>query len=282
VSTLVVSDLDRTLIYSSRALLLGPDQLPLSGVEVHDGAQSSFMTTAAAQALAVLATANTFVPVTTRVPEQFERVTLPGPPAPYAIAANGGVLYVDGAPDRSWSAAVARRLAAEFPLSEVWAHAAQICRPDWTVKLRNAAGLFCYAVVRPNRLPAGFVADVGGWAAERGWRISLQGRKLYWVPESLTKSAAVAEVARRIDADVVLAAGDSVLDIDLLLHATLGIHPRHGELYECGWSAPNVVQTAAVGVRAGEEIVRWFGAAVRRLSAGDAVAVPVGQRPPRR
>ncbi len=279
---LVVSDLDRTLIYSSRALLLAPGRVPLSCVEVHDGAQSSFMTTAAAQALAVLATDNTFVPVTTRVPEQFERVTLPGPPAPYAIAANGGVLYVEGVPDRDWSAAVARTLAGEFPLPEVWAHAAQICRPEWTVKLRNAAGLFCYAVVRPNRLPAGFVADVGGWAAERGWRISLQGRKLYWVPESLTKFAAVAEVARRVDADVVLAAGDSVLDIDLLLHATLGIHPRHGELYECGWSAPNVVQTAAMGVLAGEEIVSWFGDAASRLSGGAAVAAPAGQRPPQR
>jgi hypothetical protein len=282
VSTLIVSDLDRTLIYSARALLLAPDRLPLSCVEVHDGAPSSFMTSAAAQALAVLATDNTFVPVTTRVPAQFERVTLPGPPAAYAIAANGGVLYVDGAPDRSWSAAVARRLAAEFPLSEVWAHAGQICHPDWTVKLRNAAGLFCYAVVRPNRLPAGFVADVGGWAAERGWRISLQGRKLYWVPEPLTKSAAVAEVARRIDAHVVLAAGDSVLDIDLLLHATLGIHPRHGELFESGWSAPNVVQAAAAGVRAGQEIVEWFAATVARVSGGDAVAAPAGRGSPRR
>ena len=70
-----------------------------------------------------------------------------------------------------------------------------MCRPEFTVKLRNAAGLFCYAVVHPHRLPTGFVEDVSGWAAERGWRTSLQGRKLYWVPDRLTKSSAVAEVA---------------------------------------------------------------------------------------
>jgi hypothetical protein len=282
VSALVASDLDRTLIYSPGALSLGPEEVPLTCVEVHDGEQASFMTATAAGALVDLQAACAFVPVTTRVPEQFERVTLPGPLPRFAIAANGGVLYVDGVRDRGWSAGVARALAAEVPLSEVWAHAAQICRPEWTIKLRNADGLFCYAVVRPNRLPPGFVADISGWAAERGWRISLQGRKLYWVPELLTKSAAVDEVARRIGATVVLAAGDSFLDTDLLLHADLGIHPRHGELFDSGWSAPNVVQTAAAGVCAGEQIVSWFADTAARFSGGGAVSARAGQGSPRR
>jgi hypothetical protein len=281
-TTIVASDLDRTLIYSAQALLLAPDESPLVCVEVHDGEQSSFVTAAAAEALADLAAATTFVPVTTRVPEQFERVTLPGPVPGFAVAANGGVLYVDGVPDPGWSAAVARSLAAGFPLSEVWAHAAQVCRPEWTVKLRNGSGMFCYAVVRRNRLPPGFVVEVGGWAAERGWRVSLQGRKLYWVPEILTKSAAVAEIGRRVGAEVVLAAGDSLLDIDLLLHADLGIHPGHGELHDTGWSAPNVTATAAAGVRAGEEIVRWFAETSARVSGAGAAAAPTGPAAPRR
>jgi hypothetical protein len=281
VTVLVASDLDRTLIYSSRALLMTHDESPLVCVEVHDGQDASFMTAAAAHTLVELSANTVFVPVTTRMPEQFERVTLPGPPPRFAVAANGGVLYVDGLPDRAWSAGVARSLAAQFPLAEVWAHAAQICRPEWTVKLRNVAGMFCYALVRPHRLPPGFVADVSGWAAERGWRISLQGRKLYWVPEMLTKSAAVVEAARRADADVVLAAGDSLLDTDLLLHADLGIHPQHGELFETGWSAPNVVATTGAGVRAGQEIVRWFAATTALLSAGGGAAKPTRPVAPR-
>lgn len=268
-NVLAASDLDRTLIYSTKASRLGGDKPPVVCVEIHDGKQVSFMTAVAAQALVPLAAACTLVPVTTRIPAQFERVTLPGPAPKYAIAANGGLLYVDGVLDRAWSAGVARQLVDGFPLSDVWKQAGHVCRPEWTIKLRNAAELFCYAVVRPDRLPAGFVSDLSGWAAERGWRISLQGRKLYWVPEALTKSAAVAEIARRIDAGLVLAAGDSLLDTDLLLAADLGIHPRHGELYDTGWSAPNVVQTAAAGVGAGEQIVTWFAATVTRLSAGD-------------
>lgn len=248
---------------------LGTEKPPVVCVEVHDGKPVSFMTAVAAQALVSLAAVSTVVPVTTRVSEQFERVRLTGPAPRYAIAANGGLVYVDGAVDRGWSAGVARVLAGQFPLSAVWEYAGHICRPEWTTKLRNAAGLFCYAVVRPDRLPDGFVGDLSGWAAERGWRISLQGRKLYWVPEALTKSAAVAEVAQRIGADLVLAAGDSILDTDLLLGADRGIHPRHGELYDTGWSAPNVTRTAAAGVCAGEQIVRWFAETIARDSGRD-------------
>jgi hypothetical protein len=269
VSVLAASDLDRTLIYSTKASQLGDQKPPVVCVEVHDGKQASFMTEVAAHAIVPLAASCTLVPVTTRVPTQFERVILPGPAPKYAIAGNGGMLYVDGVLDRTWSAGVARELAGGFPLADVWEQAGHVCRPEWTIKLRNAAELFCYAVVHPNRLPEGFVSDIGGWAAERGWRVSLQGRKLYWVPEALTKSAAVAEIARRIDADLVLAAGDSLLDTDLLLAADLGIHPRHGELYDTGWSAPNVVQTTDAGVCAGEQIVAWFAATVARVSGGD-------------
>jgi hypothetical protein len=260
-SVLIASDLDRTLIYSNKARQLGADDGPSTCVEIHDNKQASFMSVAAAEQLVELAAATTFVPVTTRIAEQYRRVTLPGPPPRYAIVANGGVLLVDGAPDKGWGRHIERGLAESLKLDDVWSHVAQVCHPEFTVKLRNASGLFCYAVVRPDRLPEGFVDDISGWAAERGWRTSLQGRKLYWVPERLTKSAAVAEVAARIDASLVLAAGDSLLDVDMLLAADRGIHPRHGELHDQGWSAPTVTSTTASGITAGAEIVNWFSVA---------------------
>jgi hypothetical protein len=221
------------------------------------------MTASCAAALGRLAVLGELVPVTTRINAQYRRVTLPGPPPRYAVTTNGGEILEDGKPDRVWAKEVAARLADGFPLEEVWSQASHVCHPEFTVKLRNADDMFCYAVVRPKHLPPGFVEDVSGWAAERGWRTSLQGHKLYWVPESLTKSAAVREVARRLDAELVLAAGDSLLDVDLLLAADRGIHPRHGELFEQGWSAPGVACTAASGELAGEEIAAWFEAAAR-------------------
>jgi hypothetical protein len=257
-TVLVASDLDRTLIYSRNAARLGEGRPSLRCVEVYEGDPASYMTVAAARSLEALARTAVFVPVTTRIPQQFARVSLPGPPPRYAITANGGQLLVDGEADPAWSRRVANELAGTVPLAEVWAQVSRVCRADFTLKLRNAADLFCYAVMRTEALPTGFVEDVTGWAAERGWRTSLQGRKLYWVPEALTKSAAMAEVGRRVGAHLTLAAGDSLLDVDLLLGADRSIHPSHGELFDQGWSAPRVERTTQRGVLAGEEILTWF------------------------
>ena len=272
--TLFACDLDRTLVYSPKARHLGADDSPTICVEVHNGKPASFMTAAAGRALEVLAASGVFVPVTTRTVEQYRRVLLPGPDPRFAITTNGGVLLVDARPHADWTRRVTRVLAASVPMQEVWDHAGHVCRPAFTDKLRNASGLFCYAVVHPHRLPPDFLADVSGWAAERGWRTSLQDKKLYWVPDGLTKSAAVAEVAARTGCRRVLAAGDSLLDVDLLLAADLAIHPRHGELYEQGWSAPTATTTVASGILAGEQIVIWFsthaGSAVRAVGMGEA------------
>jgi phosphoserine phosphatase len=256
---LVATDLDRTLIYSRGAVEAhGDERRRLTVVERHDGKDASWMTREAAVQFAALAAHALVVPVTTRTPEQWHRVCLPGARPRYAITANGGVLLVDGRADATWSRVVADELARAAPLREIWEHASRICRPEWTVKLRNARGLFCYAVLHRKRVPPGFVAEAAAWAAARGWRLSLQGRKLYWVPQSLTKSAAVAEVAARSGTSLTVAAGDSLLDADLLEAADRGIAARHGELVASGWRHPTVAITDGLGVRAGAEIVQWF------------------------
>jgi hydroxymethylpyrimidine pyrophosphatase-like HAD family hydrolase len=256
---LVATDLDRTLIYSKGAIeAFGHSAVELIPVERHEGKDSSWMTVFAAKTFARLADAAVVVPVTTRTPEQWHRVQLPGRAPRYAITANGGVLLVDGRIDRSWDRVVAAGLAEVAPLREVWEHASRVCRPEWTVKLRNARGLFCYAVLHRKRLPPGFLAETAAWAADRGWQLSMQGRKLYWVPKSLTKSAAVAEVARRAGTSRTLAAGDSLLDADMLEAADRGIVARHGELAASGWRWPTVSVTTASGIQAGAEIVAWL------------------------
>lgn len=258
-SVLVASDLDQTLIYSRGALAAhGDGGNALVAVERYEGADSSWMTATAAAAFAGLHRRALVVPVTTRTPAQWRRIRLPGPPPRYAITANGGILLVDGSADRDWERTVAAELAHAAPLAQVWEHAGRVCRPAWTVALRNAHNLFCYAVVHRALVPAGFLDEAAAWARPRGWRLSLQGRKLYWVPRPLTKSSAVAEVARRTGTATVLAAGDSLLDTDLLEAADAGILARHGELLASGWSAGHVAVTTGCGVRAGAEIVDWF------------------------
>ncbi|MFD7259731.1 HAD family hydrolase [Streptomyces sp. NPDC059874] len=272
-TVLVASDLDRTLIYSTAALgLTMPDPVAprLLCVEVHESKPLSYMTETAAALLAELKEdpSVVFVPTTTRTRKQYQRIRFPGRPAPYAICANGGQLLVDGVPDRDWRRTVAKRLAQECaPLEDVHQHLLATTDPAWLRKTRVAEDLFAYLVVERALVPDEWLKALTQWAEARGWTISLQGRKIYAVPRPLTKSAAMREVARRTGATSTLAAGDSLLDADLLLAADSAWRPGHGELADAAWTAPNVTALTAAGVAAGEEIVREFGRAVATLTA---------------
>lgn len=266
--TLVAVDLDGTLLYSARSLMLPDDDLlapRLVVTEVWRGAPLTYCTTDALVLLAELDRVATVVPVTTRTRAQYARVRLldgsaptsemvPGPR--YAIVAGGGHLLVDGRQDEDWAAGVRAGLTGCRPLPEVVEALARATDGHRAGDLRVADELFAYVAVDRATLPAGAVSDLSAWCADGGWRVSVQGRRLYCVPGPLTKAAAVDEVRRRTGATGVLAAGDSLLDADLLESADVAVRPAHGELHDLGWRRPHLEVTSSAGVLAGEEIVR--------------------------
>lgn len=266
-SVVACLDLDRTVIYSAAALdLRMPDhEAPrLLCVEVYRGAPLSFLTEAGVAAFTALREVAEIVPTTTRTPEQLARVHLPGAAPRYAIAANGGHLLVDGVPDPDWAAAVRERLTGCAPLAEIQDRLAA-AGGDFVLNRRTASDLFCYAVVQRSELPSGWVSDLAGWCGERGWTVSLQGRKVYAVPRELTKSAAAREVVDRTGAHTLLAAGDSLLDADLLAAADRAVRPAHGELHDTGFALDTLSVTAASGVAAGAELLTHL----RELAVGE-------------
>jgi hypothetical protein len=277
----IASDLDRTLIYSLAAGRLGGLPLPVVDcVEYLDGKAISFVTRDAGTDLQALSELAVFVPTTTRTVAQLARVMLPGPAVRYAVAANGGHIVVDGVPDPDWAQSVTRTLAGSAAeIDEVWPWLQRVCDPAWTLKLRQADDLFCYAVIERAAMPAVFLDEVRDWCLDRGWNTSLQGRKLYFVPAPLTKSAAVLEVCRRVGATGFAAAGDSLLDAELLAAAVTGIRPAHGELDDIGWAAGHVTVTATAGVTAGEEIAAWLLQVAHRNGIRPTDGLPAGAGP---
>ena len=259
-SVLVASDLDRTLIYSANALFLAGEDAEAPALvvaEVYEGKPLSFMTRAAEHLLVDVADAAVFVPVTTRTVAQYRRIRLPGPTPEYAVTTNGGVLLHHGTPNADWQDKVRSLVAGGCaPLPEISAYLARPEFAAWTLKLRTAEDLFAYAVVDRAALPGQFLLELEAWCAERGWTVSLQGRKLYCVPVPVTKQDAVAEVARRTGTDRIVAAGDSLLDRPMLEAADVAFRPAHGELDDAGWFDPHLQVTEAWGVLAGEEILR--------------------------
>lgn len=258
-TALVGFDLDRTLVYSAAALLLdGPDETApaLVVTEVYRHAPLSFMTRAADTALAALAERAAVVPVTTRTVAQYRRIRLPLPAAGWAVTTNGAVLLHDGRPDDDWTAALRDEIdATSAPLET--AEALVFAGLPAAALLRNhrAEDLFVYAVLERSELPDHAVSDLASTLAEQGWTVSVQGRKLYAVPAAIRKERALAAVAERIGATRVVAAGDSLLDRDMLAAADIAIRPAHGELHAAGWTAPHLLVTRSSGVLAGEEII---------------------------
>lgn len=267
-TALVATDLDRTMIYSRAAM--GEEQfaaLEPVCVEIYREAPLSYMAPTAVELMSRLAREVVVVPTTTRTPAQYARITLPGGPFRYAVVSNGGRILVDGADDPDWRTHIDREASrAGATLDEVLGELRNRIDDSWVTALRTADDLFCYLVVDPSAQPPHFLGHWQEWCDARGWTASQQGRKIYATPQPVTKSAAIAEVRRRLVADGTLdesaalcAAGDGWLDTDLLLAADHAIRPRHGELESLGWSSPGLTITADTGALAGVEILRWFG-----------------------
>lgn len=247
-------DLDRTLIYSAAAAGPGPAP-PMTAVEYLDGAPLSYMTVRALDLLRRLRAVVHVVPVTTRSLAQYRRVELfHGPLTPaYAVAANGGHLLHDGEPDLAWYESVRGALARSCAdAATVADHLVEFGRA-WGQRVRVADGLFVYSVVDRAAIPADDLRRLDDWLADVGWELSVQGRKLYAVPGPLGKWRAVEEVARRTGATVVVAAGDSLLDRDMLEHADFSLRPPHGELAAAGYGCD--VVTSSAGILAAEELL---------------------------
>ena len=230
------SDLDQTLIYSPKSFRLLPELMPaVSSIEIYDGREISFMADHAIAKLKKIASQSTFVPVTTRTIDQYRRISLFHEtiiPA-YGVVSNGGNIIVNGVVDSAWQKQVAINMAQMCLCAEdMLAGFNEICHESWAGPMRMADGLFYYCVVERDKVPLKDIESFALWAEQQQWSVSLQGRKLYIVPQVVNKGAAVAYIRNLLQEKLVVAAGDSLLDLCMLEQADYAISPCHGELWD--------------------------------------------------
>ncbi|MWC27820.1 HAD family hydrolase [Paenibacillus sp. MMS18-CY102] len=228
------SDLDMTLIYSHRAMLVPPDTQGISVVETYGGKSGAFMSDVAMAELKALAERVIFVPVTTRTMAQYQRIEVFQQhivPA-YAITSNGGNILHNGQVDTQWQRLVQQRLRKEAcSPEEAFRTFAPIVSEDWVLESRLCDELFYVYLMDRERMPAEAVQERAQALAELGWELSVQGRKVYIVPSVVNKRDAAAYIRQRHPELPLAASGDSLLDRSLLESADYAIAPAHGELY---------------------------------------------------
>lgn len=215
---LFVSDLDNTLIYSYRRDI-GPNTVC---AEVYEGREVSFMTEKSRAMLDEVNRRMHFVPVTTRSVQQYRRITFADSWSPaLALAANGGVLLVNGQPDPGWYAVSQAQIA---PAEPALRHAEAVLErdPDRTLDVRRVDGLFVFTKS----------ADVPATLARLRAVLDLthvdlfeNGVKVYVVPRVLDKGRGVRRLRARFPTAQVFAAGDSLFDLPLLEAADMAFYP---------------------------------------------------------
>lgn len=228
------SDLDRTLIYSPAALGVPENTPGLLPAESDGGRTLSYISAAALEALSGLPPEVIFIPVTTRTVAQYRRIELFRDRVipEYAVTSNGGTILVNGAVDGEWRAGMEAKVrAGSASPAEVRTIMLEALRQEWIASERWCDEFFFTFVVHRDLIPAETALALSDRLYGLGWRVSLQGRKLYAVPAAVSKSEAVLHISSRLGRRVMAASGDSLLDRSLLDIADCAIVPPHGEIY---------------------------------------------------
>lgn len=260
---IIASDLDRTLIYSNRSIdeFGRPVNRMLKPVENREGKWVSFMTNDSFLTLEQIFRKHLFIPVTTRTMEQYRRIfifqeeLLPR----YAILSNGANILRNGEQMKEWSELLLSKKRNETAsIEEIFAFL-QREGPCFDGIKRRVEDLFVYFVLN-KPLPVEDKRTLSTLLAPLGWNVSLQGRKLYFIPKVINKGDALKFVCSHSGENVLAGSGDSVLDFDFLKHCHHCFVPKHSELV----SDPDIdipqgmSITKNDGVLAGEEILNQY------------------------
>ena len=237
-------DLDRTLIHGrDRA-----GDCDLVVVETLDGAEISCMSRRAHDLWARACTILTVVPVTTRTVAQLQRIQLPGH-CRWMIAGNGGTILDNGVPDSGWERRVQSVCGTDISPDEV------------AVILTEAADLD-HVTVREERFVSATVAgalsetaltQLNATLGPHRWVAQLSGRKLYALPQALTKQHAIRHLEGLTGEPLLAAAGDSEMDRELLAAAPHRLIPADSALAQD--PPPGAWVTTRTGAAATEEIL---------------------------
>jgi hydroxymethylpyrimidine pyrophosphatase-like HAD family hydrolase len=257
---IIASDLDRTLMYSTRALeeLGRPEETIFKPVEQKDGNWVGFMTETGFSTLQQINRQSLFVPVTTRTTEQFKRFVIfeKEIPLTYAITANGANILYQGEALTDWSEELDSKLISEAAGQNELLAVIKKEGVQFDGQLKQVEKLFFYFIL--NCLPtASELLAIRELVSFYGWRISLQGRKIYFIPTLISKGKALEYICNREGMEAIAGAGDSVLDWDFLQNCRNRFVPRHGELVD-KLETSDVTLTNNLGIAAGEEILQHF------------------------
>lgn len=218
---LFATDLDNTLIHSLRSKREGD-----VCVEWIDGGEWGYMSAAAVELLRRVHEVAEVIPVTTRSIAQYRRIQWPEGLQPRcAVTTNGAVLLEDDAPRADWLADTEQivspvRARLEALTEEMHATGAFL-------RCRMVDGMYAFVYCREREQAVAVAAEHGDLP---GIRCVRSAKKVYFFPEGLDKGAAIARLRQLTTPAHLVSAGDSAIDVPMLLQADTAIAPAKAGL----------------------------------------------------
>lgn len=239
---LLGTDLDRTIIFSEKFIEQHNKQDWKDNhicLEHYNGKPLSYVTKETFNYLYNLLESpydkNTFIPITTRSIEQFKRINLISN-FPYAITNNGGVILKYGKPIKEWTDFInyqKEKLKVSYQeIIDLYTNNPEVYEKEG--KLVDELFLFIKIKdLNKNKVEI-FLKDLESKLLNTGWTFTLQGKKLYIIPEYIRKDRALLYLINnhlKEFSNIVITAGDGKLDLDLIEFGDINFVPINSEVY---------------------------------------------------
>ena len=232
------SDLDNTLIYSYKRDI-GKDRVC---AEIYQEREISFMTKKSYELLKIVNEKVLIVPTTTRTKEQYERIFLGIENPRYALVCNGGVLLVNGVEDENWYKESLKLVAdchRELIKAQEWLQSDS----STSFEVRNIRDLFIFTKSSRPEYAKEMLENILDLSLVE---VLLNGVKVYVMPKILNKGEALRRFKKKMEKyspEKIIAAGDSLFDIEMLKQADIALMP---ETLAQNYSGGECVQTIGI------------------------------------
>ena len=210
-------DLDNTIIFSHRKELNTSKRV----VELLNGVEQSYITERTFSFLSSCRSIS-FVPVTTRTLQQYERVesTIRSFNSKYALILNGAILLKNGAVDDLWLNE--SRELVKVATDEM-NKAATLLKRYCKTPLRYCDDFLIYSSVKEPKVVAEKIEkDIDSSQIS----VFFDSRKVYFAPLSMSKGNNVRRFSRYYQTNVTIGVGDSKNDLSLLESVDIPILPQ--------------------------------------------------------
>lgn len=211
------TDLDNTLIYSYKHDI-GEDK---KCVEIYHEREISYATNETIKLLKDVRDKILVVPTTTRTTEQYIRINFGLGNFKYVLTCNGGVLLVDGVEDDDWYTESKKMIEDSMPVMNA-AYELMDKDPNRSFELRFIRDLFLFT---KSEKPEESVEFLKSHLDLNFVDVFNNGIKVYVVPKTLNKGMGVQRLKNMLNADTVIAAGDSEFDIPMIECADYAMIP---------------------------------------------------------